>query len=234
VSQADIEAALARQFDYPYLRQGNPSLSPELVAAYSPFSHQVEVLRGLRSQLMLRWFDMDMKHKALAVVSPERREGRSFVAANLAVVFSQLGQRTLLIDADMRNPCQHSLFKLENSIGLSAILSGRGDPDAVRRIAALDDLSVLPAGSLPPNPQELLARPLFGLLLAELANDFDVIVIDTPPGSDSADVQIIAARAGGALMVAHTNTVRIKAARDLAQSISDAGATVVGAVMNAF
>jgi chain length determinant protein tyrosine kinase EpsG len=234
VSEADIEVALSRQYDYPYLRQNNPALSAELVAAYQPFSQQMEALRGLRSQLMLRWFDSDGKRKALAVASPDRGEGRSFIAANLAVVFSQLGEHTLLIDADMRNPRQHSLFKLENSIGLSAVLSGRGGLDSVQRIGALVDLSVLPAGALPPNPQELLARPLFSRLLEELADEFDVIVIDTPAGDKYADVQTIAARAGGALMVVHTDVTRLKPARDLAQNISEAGATVIGAVMNTF
>ncbi|MGC5317045.1 CpsD/CapB family tyrosine-protein kinase, partial [Escherichia coli] len=79
----------------------------KVVAAYNPFSKQVEALRALRSQLMVRWFDIDGKHKALSIVSPASGEGRSFIASNLAVVFSQLGERTLLIDADMRQPCQH-------------------------------------------------------------------------------------------------------------------------------
>ena len=234
VSQADIEAALSRQFDYPYLRQDNQSLGPELVAAYQPFIDKVEALRGVRSQLMLRWFDVQAKRKALAVVSPERGEGRSFLAANLAVVFSQLGEHTLLIDADMRNSRQHAIFKRENSIGLSAVLSGRGSREAIQRIDALVDLSVMTAGSVPPNPQELLARPVFSHLLEELANEFDVIVIDTPAGSAYADVQTIAARAGGALMVVRPEATRLKPARELAQNIVGAGATVVGAVMNHF
>lgn len=232
VSQLDIDAALCRQFDYPYLRQNNQSLSHELVAAYQPFSRQVETLRGLRSQLMLRWFGSHSRHKAMAVISPERGEGRSFIAANLAVVFSQLGEHTLLIDADMRNPRQHSLFKLGNAVGLSAVLSGRGGPDSVQRISDLVDLSVLPAGGQPPNPQELLARPSFGLLLEELSKEFDVIVIDTPASDDFADVQTIASRAGGALMVVHTDSTRLKPARELARNISETGATVIGTVMN--
>lgn len=234
VTQADIDMALSRQFDYPYLRPGSQSLGAELVAAFQPFSTQVEGLRGLRSQLMLRWFGSDVRRRAMAVASAERGEGRSFLAANLAVVFSQLGEHTLLIDADMRHPRQHELFKLENGVGLSSVLSGRGGADAVQRIPALVDLSVLPAGALPPNPQELLARPAFSLLLGELAENFDVIVIDTPAGERCADVQTIAARAGAALMVARTDHTRMKPARQLAQSISESGATVVGAVMNSF
>ena len=110
---------------------------------------------------MLRWFDTDPAHKALAIISGERREGRSYIAANLAVVFSQLGEHTLLIDADMRNPSQHKLFGLDNGGGLSAVLSGRGRPVTVKHVPGLPDLWVLPAGAPPPNPLELLARPQF-------------------------------------------------------------------------
>ena len=234
VTEIDIEVALSRQFDYPYLRQNDHSLGAELVAAYQPFSPQVEALRSLRSQLMLRWFDIDSQRKALAVVSPERGEGRSFIAANLAVIFSQLGEHTLLIDADLRNPRQHALFKLGNSIGLSALLSGRGGRESVQRVPSLVDLSVLPAGSLPPNPQELLSRSVFTRLLEELAAEFDVIIIDTPAGNANADAQTVAVRAGGALMVVHKDLTRIKPTRELAKNISEAGATVVGAVMNTF
>ena len=234
VSPADIETALSRQFEYPYLRQTDPSLTPELVAAFQPFSPQVETLRGLRSQLMLRWFDGPSKRQALAVVSPERGEGRSLIAANLAVVFSQLGERTLLIDADLRNPRQHFLFKLDNSAGLSTVLSGRGGAEMVRRIPSLLDLSVLPTGSLPPNPQELLSRPAFTQMLSEFYSEFDIVLIDTPAGMNFADAQTVAARAGGALMVMHRNFTRVRHARDLAQNLSETGATVVGTVINSF
>ena len=234
VSEDDIEMALSRQFAYPYLRSGDQMLSKELVAAYQPFSRQVENLRGLRSQLMLRWFDYNHQRKSLVVVSPERGEGRSFIAANLAVVFSQLGEHTLLIDADMRNPRQHVLFKLDNSNGLSAVLSNRGGPESVQRVSSLVDLSVLPAGATPPNPQELLSRPLFSSLLDELAGEFDVIIIDTPAAGVSADMHTLSARAGGALMVLRKDETRIRRARTLARNIAEDGATVVGTVINSF
>jgi protein-tyrosine kinase len=114
------------------------------------------------------------------------------------------------------------------------VLSGRGSPDSVQRVPTLVDLSVLPAGVQPPNPQELLSRPLFSRLLDELAGEFDVVIIDTPAGSQYADVQTVAARAGGALMVVHTDVTRVKPTRELAQNISESGATVVGTVMNNF
>jgi receptor protein-tyrosine kinase len=232
--QADIEFALSRQFEYPYLLRGQSAISEDLVAAYTPFSPQVEALRAVRGQLVVRWFDGDPGHKALAIVSAGRREGRSFIAANLAVVFSQLGERTLLIDADLRNPRLHDLFALDNRTGLSAMLSGRGGPDAVQRVDALVDLSVLPAGTVPPNPAELLARPPFEELLQSLAARFDVIILDTPAAGESADAQCVAMRAGGALIVARKNETRIAQVQGVTENLVHAKATVVGVLLNEF
>lgn len=233
-SEADIQQALSRQFDYPYLTAGEAAVSEEIVAAYKPFTPQVEALRALRSQLMLRWFGTEPERKALAVVSPGRGEGRSYLAANLAVVFSQLGEHTLLVDADTRHPRQHVLFGLENRCGLSAILSGRGEVDAIARIPSLLDLSVLPAGAVPPNPQELIARPLFSRLLEELGREFDIIVIDTPAGADYADAQTLSTRAGAALLVAHKNYSSLRASRRLADALTQASVHLVGSVLNEF
>lgn len=234
VSEADLQFALSRQFDYPYLQRGDSRVAEAVVAAYDPFSPQIEALRALRSQLMLRWFDAgaDAERRALAICSPGRGEGRSWLTANLGVVFSQLGERTLIIDADLRNPCQHSLFGLENRVGLSAVLAGRGTPDIVQRVPALRDLSVLPAGALPPNPQELLARPLFAQLIDQLASDFDVILIDTPASSDYADAQTVAVRASGALLVARRNASRIGQVRRHAEMLRQASVVVLGTVLN--
>ena len=232
--QSDIDFALSRQFDHPYLQRGASKVSQTVVAAYDPSTPQVEALRALRSELMLRWFDGAPAHKSLAVVSEAPKEGRSYIAANLAVVFSQLGARTLLIDADLRNPCQHGLFGLDNRIGLSALLSGRAGADAVQRVPGLESLSVLPAGVLPPNPQELLSRATFGHVLGELALHLDFILLDTPPGTESADAQTIASRAGAALVVVRKNASRMWRVHDVAESIARANAAVVGAVLNDF
>jgi receptor protein-tyrosine kinase len=235
ITKEDIDFAISRQFDYPYLRRGQSAVSESLVAAYDPFTSQVEALRALRSQLMLRWFEADISRKALAIVSAEHDEGRSFIAANLAVVFSQLGEHTLLIDADMRNPCQHQLFGLDNRAGLSAILTGRGGPETIQRIPDLRDLSVLPAGAQPPNPLELLARPEFCQLVRhEWANEYDVLIIDAPPDAEIADAQTIASCAGGAMIVVRRNASRISRVRGLAESLAQTGVTIVGTVLNDF
>ena len=234
VTQDDIRFALSQQFDYPYLPVGDTSLSSELVAAYKPFSPVVEKLRTLRSQLMLRWFNAERQHNALAIMSPGNKEGRSFIAANLAIVFSQLGERTLLIDADLRAPRQHELFRLELNAGLSGMLAGRIGPEAVVRIPALIGLSILPAGAVPPNPQELLGRPIFNVLLESLIRDFDVVIIDTPAANEHDEAQIIATRAGAALMLAHKNISSIPEMTLLVRSLQQTGATIVGSVLNDF
>lgn len=235
LSKADIDYALAKQFDYAYLNNQDNSLSAELVAAYKPFSSVGENLRAVRSQLMLRWFNTDPTHKVIAVVSPGKGEGRSFIAANLAIVFAQQGQRTLLLDADLRaapTEGQHSLFKLGKSTGLSGILADRAGLEAALPVPSLPGLTVLPVGAVPPNPQELLGRPEFRELLGKAAQQFDVIIIDTPSGGDFADAEIIAARAGAALMVARKNQSLMPTVALLARRLQEGGVTLVGAVLN--
>lgn len=232
LTEDDIQFALSHQFDYSYLPALDASLGTELVAAYTPFSKVVEQLRALRSQLMLRWFDAEAQRKALAIVSPGSGEGRSFIAANLAIVFSQLGERTLLIDADLRKPRQHELFKLGNEVGLSSMLAGRAGLEAVMRVPSLVALSVLPAGPIPPNPQELLGRAAFSDWLKSLSAGFDIVIIDTPAGTEYADAQTIAVRAGAALLLARENLSIVSEVAQLMQSLQQSGATVVGSVIN--
>lgn len=233
LTEDDIQQALSRQYDYPYLMPGDDRIDEEVVAAFKPFSPIVEQLRALRSQLMLRWFDAEVGHKTLAIVSPGRGEGRSFTAANLAVVFSQLGERTLLIDADLRNPSQHKLFRLSNKLGLSSLLAGRAEQaETITRISGLIDLSVMPAGATPPNPQELLSRPVFNALMASLQGQYDIIIVDTPAGAESADCQAIAARTRGAVVVARKDISLAPQVQALVSSLQSAGVAVVGAALN--
>ena len=232
LKQDDVDFALARQFDHSYLMLGNESVSRDVVAAFNPYSPLVEQFRALRSRLMLRWFNSEAGRRVLAITSPGRGEGRSFVAANLAVVFSQLGQRTLLIDADLRNASQARLFKLENRTGLANMLAGRSGREAIVRIAPMPDLSVLPAGALPPNPQELLGRTEFVHLLRESAENFDVILLDTPAARDYADAQTLAARAGAALLVARKDLTSVPDLLQLARSVQQSGADLAGSVLN--
>lgn len=235
ISEADIQFALSRQFAYAYLRKipgDAPALSDELVAAYQPFSPRVEQLRAIRSQLMLRWFDRAEERQVLTIVGAERGEGRTFLAANLAIVFAQLGERTLLVDADMRTPRQHFLFHLENRIGFSTLLAGRSREEAIVRIPDLAGLSVLPAGPTPPNPLELLNRLNFDEFMIQVKGAYDVIIVDTPAMSVGEDAAMIAVRTGAALAVARTGSTRVGAFSDLVRGLMDTGVSMVGSVLN--
>ncbi len=231
INEDDIQKALSHQFDFPFLMASDDHFSRELVAAYQPFSAQVEALRAVRGQLMLRWF-RDAR-KTLAVVSPGRGEGRSCMAANLAIVFSHLGERTLLIDADLRNSRQQALFKLQSAYGLSDVLAGRADLSAVTRIPAFRDLSVLPAGTVPPNPGELIGRGLKHCL-QQLKTQFDVILIDTPAAAQSMDAQMIASNCGGALLVARQHKTRMNDLQHLKDALQDTGSQCLGVVLTDF
>jgi receptor protein-tyrosine kinase len=234
LTESDIRYALSYQFDYVYLPSTEDKpVSEELVAAYQPFSHEVEQLRMVRSQLMLRWFEKERHKTVLAVVSAGPGEGCSYIAANLAVVFSQLGERTLLIDADLRAPRQHELFKLENKLGFSSILAGRSSSDeAIVRIPVFANLSVLPAGPIPPNPQELLNRPAYNELLEHARDAYDVVLLDTSSMSVGADAVVVATRAGAALAVARMIETRAGTFRDMVQALARSGVAVVGSVLN--
>ena len=235
LTREDIDFALSKQFEYAYLSAQDTSLSPELVAAYKPFSRVGENLRAVRSQLMLRWFNTDPARKVLAIVSPGKLEGRSFIAANLAIVFAQQGERTLLIGGDLRGAPfkgQQALFKLGKSAGLSGILAGRAGLEVAQPVPGLPGLAVLPAGAMPPNPQELLGRAAFDNLLQTASQQFDVIIIDTPAGTDYADAEIIASRAGAALMVTRRNQSLTQQVTVLAGRLQDSGVALVGSVLN--
>jgi len=232
ITDADLRHALATQFDFSYLQAGPEDVSRELVAAYEPFHRRVEELRTVRTQLLIRWYNPDAGRRTLAIVSPRSQEGRSYVAANLAIVFSQLGLRTLLIDADMRSPRQHKLFNIPDRVGLSAALSGRGDHRSAVAIPGMACLSVMPAGTIPPNPQELLSRVTFASLVKDAHADFDVVLVDTPPALEYADVHTVAYRTGDALLLARKDHTRIADSVRLTRELSDNGTRVVGTVMN--
>ncbi|MDB6083061.1 MAG: putative non-specific protein-tyrosine kinase EpsG-like protein [Gammaproteobacteria bacterium] len=230
----DIEFALAHQYNYPILQRGGENgVADDVVAAYYPQSELIEPLRAIRSQLTHRWFDQSNR-KVVAITSPSRGDGRSWLAANLATLFAQIGERTLLIDADMRHPRQHQLFNLSNTAGLSALLTGRAGKEAAVRIHPQLRLFVLPAGITPPNPQELLGRPVFDVVLERFNEQFDVILIDTPAATQTADAQMVAKRAGAALMLARRNHTRHSQMITAMQSLNQTGVNVIGSVMNEY
>ncbi len=134
-SSDDVLFALAQQFHYPYAPEAQREISSELVSLNQPFSDKAEAFRAIRSQVMMRVFGElpagTAAGRAIAVVSPQSGEGKTYLAANLAVTLAQLGGRTLLVDADLRGPRQHEVFNLPNTAGLSGILSQHNGDDGL-------------------------------------------------------------------------------------------------------
>jgi chain length determinant protein tyrosine kinase EpsG len=234
-SADDVLFALAQQFHYPYAPEERRKLNPELVTMNQPFSVQAEAFRAIRSQITTRVFaEDDGPRRALAVVSPESGDGKTYFAANLAVTLAQLGGRTLLVDADMRGPRQHEVFGLENNAGLSGILSGRAESKVVQQAQGIPSLFVLPVGITPPNPLELVERPAFSLLIRELIAKFDHVVVDTPAAVYGADAAVIAARCGAALVIARKNESQVGALQELVAALADTPAKLAGVVINEY
>lgn len=232
-TREEVSWALSQQFGYPYAASVT-EWRPELVAATHPFGREAEIFRDLRSQLLLEVLAQDVPPCALAILSPEVGDGKTYVATNLAVAFSQLGGRgTLLIDANMRSPRHQDLFGIEqHGAGLSAALSDRAEARAIQPIRDLPSLHVLPAGPPPPNPLELLQRPGFALLIKELLGRFDHVLVDTPAASQGADCRVIAAACGPALMIGRKGHSRMSSMSALLKALSKGPIKVAGVVMN--
>lgn len=232
VNQDDIDAAIARQFAYPLAPRGASTLSPRLVAAFHPASKQGDTLRAIRSQLLLRWFGAGQH--ALAVSGVAQGDASSVLAANLALMFAQLGHRTLLVDANLRHGIQHVLFGMparQGWPGLSDLLAGRARLDAISAVPGFGALSLLVSGTVPPNPQELLERPSFGQLHAQLGKMYDVVLYDIASTSHGAEALAIATHAGAALLVAQKNHTPVAALKRLAQQLGRANVAVIGSVL---
>lgn len=229
----DILWALSQQFQYPYA-DAKHALNAELVVAADPFCKQSEAFRDIRSHLIMSVLDGTPGRRAIAVTSPNTGDGKTFFAANLAFTFSQLGARTLLVDANLRSPRQQDIFNVVGKSGLSGILAGKTEFSVVRPVEDLPNLFVLPVGITPPNPLELIQRPTFELLLKELHTKFDYIVVDTPAMDQGSDARVIAAKCGAALMIGRKGTSHIGALKEVIASIKKTGTHFAGVVMNEY
>ncbi len=210
------------------------TLNPDLIVCRDPLDPRTEQLRALRTRLLNHWSNPDGARRALAIVSPNSREGRSYLAANLAVLFAQLGHRTLLIDADLRAPRQFELFNVHNRLGLAAVLAGRLGREAAVAVPAFGPLFVLPAGTVSPNPPELLLRPALSAFVRFVDGLYDVILLDSPPARRHADAQDVAFSAGSALVLARAGHTRVDETAGTVQALGEGGVRVLGTVLNVF
>ena len=231
-TREDIRFALLQQFSMPCLQHGDSALDKEVVTAFQPGHELAEHLRNLRSQIVLRALNATPPLRSIAIVGADRGVGRSFIAANLATVFAQLGTRTLLVDADLVNPRQHLLFKLGNRIGLSSILAARADLSAACPVTSLPGFAVLPAGPTPPNPHDLVARPTLGQFLRRCEQSFDLILLDTPAWNEGSGAKMTASTAGAAVMLVQTGRTAAADASSISQEVANVGTQLIGVVLN--
>lgn len=232
INEDDLQKVLSAQFNYSYLHEDNQKLSKELIAAHRPFSEEVEDLRSLRGQLLIRWFDLG--NKSLAVTSASKEEGASTLAANLAIVFSQMNKKTLLIDANLRQATQHGLFNIDTKVGLANILANRQGHYQLARQQSLPNLAILTAGTAVPNPQELLSQLVFSDLLKDLEKVYDVILIDTSPLNLGSDVLTVASKVKAAIIVSRKDVTASADLLKLNQQLNMTGAKVIGSVLQGY
>ena len=229
-----VLAALARQFDYPCMPGGDAGAPAELVMLARPMSPQAEAVRAIRTQVLRQVFRAPGGGRALAVVSPDSGDGKTYLVGNLAVALAQTGARTVVLDADLRHPRLHEVFGADNTVGLSALLLDGAYPAAVQPVPGVPGLFLLPAGTTPPNPLELIERAAFAHVLAQLVDRFDHVVVDTPAAIFGTDAQVIAERCGAALLVARRDASRVVRLQALVEALSDPPETLVGMVLNDF
>jgi chain length determinant protein tyrosine kinase EpsG len=228
----DVMWALAQQFHYPYSGEHEENFNQELIVATNPFSPQAEAFRTTRSHLIMKMFSGNAPRKALAVLSADSGDGKSYFAANIAAAFSQLSGRTLLVDANMRSPRLHEIFQIpSSSVGLTSILTGRSVSNVIKSVKTMPSLFILPVGTVPPNPLELAERSAFGLLMRELLTKFDHVIVDTPALSQGMDGAVIAAKCGAAVLLARQNVTKVRKLQSVVGALRMSGTTVVGSIV---
>ena len=222
----------SQQFHYPFNVYGSEvqSFGEELVAAREPFSDRAEEFRSLRSGLLSSVFS-GVGKRALAVISAEQGDGKTYMVSNLAVSFSQFAGRTLLIDANLRNPRLHRLLRMKNELGLSNLLAGEVQSAAVP-VDGVEGLHFLGSGSSMADPVQLLQGARFSILLEQMADSFDYVFIDTPSNDNGPDARLIAARAGATLLVGRQGHSRVVRLRRLLSQLNMGPSVVAGVVLN--
>jgi len=198
--------------------------------AADPYSHHSERIRALRTELLLRC-PSTRTANVIAVVSPGAREGRSQLAAELALAFAQLGTQTLLVDADLRSPRQHHLFGCDNGDGLSQAIE-RQDLPPVHRVEDLAHMALLTAGPVPANPLELLSDGRFAKWVTRWRDSYQFVVIDTPPMARCSDALALAAIAGRTIVLTRAKHTSYKDAKEMMRRLANTQAEILGAVVS--
>ena len=200
-----------------------------LVVQNNPKSPSAEAYRTLRTNIQFSFTDRDIK--TLLVTSPGAGEGKSSTAANLAITMSQTGKKVLLIDCDMRRPNVHKMFNIPDQAGLTNLL--REEINFERAAYKYtSNLHILICGTTPPNPSEILASQRMGKFLQEAAEEYDFIILDTPPVIAVTDAQILSTKVEGVLMVINSSVSPIEACKKAQNLLKAVNANVIGVVLN--
>jgi capsular exopolysaccharide synthesis family protein len=203
---------------------------PILVTYYRPKSRKAEVFRGIRTALYFN--TRGEGHKVIQITSPNMGDGKTTLSSNLAVSIAQSGKQTILIDADFRRPRLHKIFAVPSEKGFASVIMGQCEIRDAVQPTVVPGLSVLPCGPIPPNPAELLTSPRFKELLDELREQYDYVIIDTPPLLVVTDPCVVAPRVDGVLLtmrVVKNGRPIAERARDILVSL---GAKPLGIVVN--
>ena len=204
--------------------------SRNLVCHDAPKSSIAEMYRVLRTNL--EFASLDSEIKRVVVTSSIPGEGKTTTTSNLAVVNAQLGKRTLLIDADLRRPMVHRMFRLSNARGLTSVLIRQSQLDDAIQQTDVPNLSVLTSGPVPPNPAEVLGSSAMKSLLEQLSGLYDLILLDSPPVLSVTDARLLATACDGVLYVVGAGQVSRQTLRKAAQAMSVVNARILGTALN--
>lgn len=189
-----------------------------------------EAYKNLRTNLT---FSLSTKEsKIFAVSSALAAEGKSTVAANVAITFAQADSKVLLIDCDLRKPVQHKIFKLNNDVGISTLIGGINSFKEVVNEAVIPNLDIITCGKIPPNPSEMLGSENMNVLLQELSKHYDYVILDTPPINIVTDALTLINRIAGILLVAKQGHSTYDALGEALDAIKMAEGSVLGVVVN--
>lgn len=201
-----------------------------LVTQNDPKNPAAEAYRVIRTGIQFAQAGKELQTIALTSCTPN--EGKSTTIANLAVVLTQAGKSVLLIDCDMRNPTVHKNFNLSNKVGLSSCISmGTALSDAVQK-TSVEGLYALTGGVIPPNPSELLGSEQMKNVLQRAKEQYDYVLIDTPPVMPVTDALIVGRFVDGMILVIASAEVKVEMARDVKNQLVNAGANILGVVLN--
>ena len=211
----------------------------EIVVVENPKSPEAEMFRNLRTNI--QFMNADSEKKVMLVTSTVPGEGKSYVSANLAAAFAQIDKKVLIVDTDMRKGRQYNLFSLRPRPGLSNFLSGVVDQDFVGekenienyiQKTDIDNLYLISAGSVPPNPSELLVSAKMENIIDSLIDKFDVIIFDAPPCLIVADALIVARMVDFNILVSAQNITKMEDLNKAKLAIENVGGKVAGVILN--